>query len=93
METPKPAFKPGDLVKFPGMQVKGLLIKPVVGKLYLSEKNKKPGVMMIRGDRQRMMFMPDGTIYCHPQYGCMLKLKEESDVTPAPPTQTPLNKA
>lgn len=81
-------FKPGDIVKFPGMQVKGLNIKPVEGKLYLNDKNKKPGVMMIRGDEQQMMFMADGTIYCHPQYGCMLKLKEEPNVPQTPPTQS-----
>lgn len=75
----EPKFKPGDVVQFPGLQVKGLIIQPVEGKLYLNDKNKKPGVMMIRGDKQKMMFHGDGTIYCHPQYGCMLKIKEEAN--------------
>lgn len=81
-EVPAPKFKPGDMVQFPGLRVKGLNIKPVSGMLYLSEKNKKPGVMMIRGDKQKMMFYGDGTIYCHPQYGCMLKMKEDTNVAP-----------
>lgn len=72
-----PTFKPGDVVQFGGLHAKGIKIQPVEGELFLNDKNKKPGVMMIKGDKQKMMFMPDGSIYCHAQYGCVLKLKEE----------------
>lgn len=70
-------FKPGDKVKFPGMKVGKLDIKPVEGELALNDSNTSvKGVMVIKGDTQRMMFLPDGSIYCHGQHGIMLQLVE-----------------
>lgn len=72
-------FQPGDWVKFKGLHVValGLQIKPVEGKLVLADHNTSvKGVMRIYGDIQNMMFLPDGTIYCHPQYGILIGKKE-----------------
>ena len=76
-------FKPGDLVKFPGLQsdLPKASIPAIEGELYLMDHNTSiKGVMMIKGDSHRMMFLPDGTIYCHPKFGVMLKHKEEPNV-------------
>lgn len=74
-------FKPGDKVEFEGLHFKSLIIKPVEGELFLADSNTAvKGVMMIRGDAQRMMFLPDGTIYCHGMFGPVLKLKPEERI-------------
>lgn len=72
-------FKPGDQVKFKGLTYQGITVGPVEGELVLIDLNTtKPGVMTIAGDLQRMMFLQDGTIYCHPKFGKVLTRKRKS---------------
>lgn len=71
-------LKPGDEVLFQGTEVGGgpkkLVIKPVRGKLILADSNTSiPGVMRIEGDKQNMLFLPNGMIYCHTYLGVLCK--------------------
>ena len=83
-------FKPGDIVKFPGLKsdLPKANIPPIEGELYLMDHNTSiKGVMMIKNDKHRMMFLPDGTIYCHPKFGVMLTLKEEPNAQKETPPE------
>lgn len=58
---------------YAGLAVGKIVTKPVTGKLILCDSNTNvKGVMRIEGDGQRMMFLPSGKIYCHPQHGKLL---------------------
>jgi hypothetical protein len=73
-------FKAGDFVKFKGLRRIDTNLKEDIkmceGKLIPMDHNTTvKGVLAIEGDQQRMMFMPNGEVYCHPKFGiCLSKL-------------------
>jgi hypothetical protein len=72
------SFKPGDLVVFAGLKEEFLKlnIPSAEGELLLVDSNtSQKGVMRIKGDPNGMLFLPDGTIYCHRKYGVLLSAK------------------
>lgn len=78
-------FTPGMLVKFPGLTAGKIKIPVIQGQLVKNDRNTTvPGVMSIVGDKHGMLFLPDGTIYCHGQFGPMLEslTNEEAEDTP-----------
>lgn len=82
MNQVEQAFKPGDYVSFPGLKEGKVTANPLVGELYLVDTNTTlKGVMGIKGDTQRMMFCPNGSIYCHPRFGIMLTMVKKPEGT------------
>lgn len=70
-------FREGERVRFKGLKAGKLTLKPVTGILRKADGNTSiKGVTQIIGDTQRMLFSPDGSIYCHAHFGVMLERKE-----------------
>lgn len=81
-------FTPGMLVKFKGLAAGKIKIPVIQGELRLNDRNTSvKGVMSIAGDTHGMLFMPDGTIYCHGQFGPMLESLTNEEVEDTPRTE------
>lgn len=66
-------FKAGDKVTFKGLTVGNITLAPRSGILRKNDDNTTvKGVTSIIGDKDQLLFNPDGTIYCHAQHGVML---------------------
>lgn len=67
-------FKPGDQVRFKGLVADKVILPPKEGVLKLNDRGTTVrGVMSMKDDAQRLMFTPDGRLYCHGQYGVLLE--------------------
>jgi hypothetical protein len=66
-------FKAGDRVTFKGITVGNITLGPRSGVLRKNDDNTTVrGVTSIIGDKDQLLFNPDGTIYCHSQHGVLL---------------------
>lgn len=66
-------FKAGDNVTFRGVTVGNITLAPRSGVLRKNDDNTTvKGVTSIIGDKDQLLFNPDGTIYCHSQHGVLL---------------------
>lgn len=73
-------FKPGDLVMFKGLTISTTILAPSKGLLKLADRNTThKGVMTIKGNHQRLLFNPEGTIYCHEYLGVLLEPVETAE--------------
>jgi len=69
----KTVFKAGDKVTFKGLVVGNITLAPRSGVLRKADDNTTiKGVTTITGDKDQLLFNPDGTIYCHAQHGVLL---------------------
>jgi hypothetical protein len=69
----KTLFKDGDKVTFKGLTVGNITLAPRSGVLRKNDDNTTvKGVTSIIGDKDQLLFNPDGTIYCHSQHGVLL---------------------
>lgn len=75
-------FKPGDKVKFKGLKAGSITLEPREGILRIADSNTTvKGVVTIIGDKQQLLFVPTGAMYCHEHHGILLEsiLSNESD--------------
>lgn len=75
-------FKAGDNVRFLGITVGAIALAPREGVLRLNDRNTTVrGVMSIIGDKDALLFCPDGTIYCHSQHGVLLETIPDTEAS------------
>jgi len=65
-------FHAGDTVKFRGLKYQGKTFLPFDGKLK-AVKNTVEGAVTIVDEPFRLIFNPDGTLYCHAHLGILLE--------------------
>lgn len=74
-------FSIGEKVKFIGLRFGEVEILPQEGVLEAVTNATTQGVMAIADKVPRMMFTPDGKLYCHGHYGVLLERIEDAQET------------
>lgn len=71
-DSQKINFRPGDWVRFKGLNHAGKSFLPFYGQLR-SKANAAPGSVLIKDEPVGLIFNPDGTLYCHAYLGVLLQ--------------------
>lgn len=73
-------FSEGDFVRFKGLIVGQVRLAPRTGKLKFAKKVTVQNAVTIEGDEQKLIFNPDGSMYCHSQHGILLEHMRDTPI-------------